>query len=159
MNLDLLFIIIANIFFVLGLIGCIVPVLPGPPLAYIGILFIHFTEKYHFTPLQLIIYGAAALIVTILDYYIPILGTKYFKGSKKGIWGSVIGLAAGIIFTPIGMLVGAFLGAFIGELIGQKPVKDALKAAIGTFSGFLLGILLKFVICIYFVFVFIRLLF
>lgn len=159
MNLDVLFIIIANIFFVLGLIGCIIPVLPGPPLAYIGILFIHFTEKFHFTPQQLIIYGAAALIVTILDYYTPILGTKYFKGSKKGIWGSVIGLVAGIIFTPIGMFVGAFLGALIGELIDHKPIKGALKAALGTFLGLLVGILLKFIVCIYFIFVFIRLFF
>lgn len=83
-----------------GIIGCVVPVLPGPPLSYAGLLLLHFTRFGHFSISFLLIFAGIAILVTVLDYIVPILGTKKYGGSKAGVWGSTIGLLAGMFFFP-----------------------------------------------------------
>jgi uncharacterized protein YqgC (DUF456 family) len=150
--MDWLLLSLAIIFLAVGLIGCILPVLPGPPLSFIGMLVLHSSRFANFETKTLVIFGALALIVQILDYIVPVLGTKQFGGSKYGSWGSIIGLIVGLFFVPaigpfgiITILGGPFLGAYIGEKIGGKENKVALKAAIGSFIGFLTGTFLKLV--------------
>ena len=80
------------------------------------------------------------MIVSAVDYVVPMLLTKATGGSKYAERGSIIGLLAGIILTPVGMILGSFLGAFLAEMYwGGKEAKLALKAALGSFLGFLLG--------------------
>ena len=130
----------------LGVAGAIIPILPGPPLSYIGIILLHLTTKYQFTSKFLIIWAVLTIGVYILDYFIPIWGTKKFGGSKRGVWGSIIGLIIGIFFfPPIGIIVGPFIGAVLGELSIGKNSKDALKSGLGSFIGFLTGTLLKLI--------------
>lgn len=144
--MDFILIGLGIIFIVLGLAGGIVPVLPGPPLSYVGLLFLHFTSKYQFTGKFLLIWAAITLSVYLLDYFIPIWGTKKFGGSKRGIWGSIIGLLAGLIFfPPLGIIIGPFIGAVVGELSAGKNSNDAFKAGLGSFVGFLTGTLLKLI--------------
>ena len=131
----------------LGIAGAIIPILPGPPLSYIGILLLHLTTKYQFTSKFLIVWAVLTIGVYILDYFIPIWGTKKFGGSKRGVWGSIIGLIVGIFFfPPIGIIVGPFIGAVLGELSIGKNSKDALKSGLGSFIGFLTGTLLKLIV-------------
>lgn len=94
-----------------------------------------------------------AVVVTILDYLIPAQGTKRFGGSKYGIWGTNIGLILGIISPiPLGFIIGPFVGAFVGELLyDAKDTKRAFRAAIGAFIGFLASTFLKFVVCLFFI--------
>ncbi len=131
----------------LGVAGAIIPILPGPPLSYIGIILLHLTTKYQFTSKFLIIWAVLTIGVYILDYFIPIWGTKKFGGSKRGVWGSIIGLIVGIFFfPPIGIIIGPFIGAVLGELSVGKNSKDALKSGLGSFIGFLTGTLLKLIV-------------
>lgn len=130
---------------VLGVLGCILPVIPGPPLSFIGLLLLHYTRWADYSSDLLWILGAAALIVTVLDYIVPIWGTKKFGGSKKGMWGATIGLIIGLFIGPIGIIIGPFFGAVVAELIGGKDSTHAFKAGFGAFIGFLLGVGLKLI--------------
>jgi uncharacterized protein YqgC (DUF456 family) len=88
----------------------------------------------------LVIWGVVVLVVSVIDYVVPMYFTKLTGGSKYAERGAIIGLIAGIILTPIGMILGSFLGAFIAEMYwGNKASEQALMAATGSFLGFILG--------------------
>lgn len=147
--MDTLLLVLGFICVIAGIFGSFLPVLPGPGLSWIGLLFLYLTEP---VPINYWVLGAAGFItvlVSILDYVIPAKGTKRYGGSKYGIWGTNIGLIVGI-FAPIpfGFLIGPFVGAFVGELIyNSKDHKRAWKAATGSFIGFLASTFMKFVVC------------
>jgi len=145
--MDVVLIIIGIILLLIGIIGCIIPGIPGPPIAYFGLLLQIFKTENPFTPKFLIIWALITVAVSILDYVVPAVGTKKFGGSKRGVWGSIIGLFVGIFFfPPIGLIIGPFLGAFLGELTGGKETQAALKAGFGSFIGFITGVALKLVV-------------
>jgi uncharacterized protein YqgC (DUF456 family) len=145
--MDVVLIIIGIILLLIGFAGCIIPGIPGPPIAYIGLLIQVFKTENPFTTKFLIIWALIMIAVSLLDYVVPVIGTKKFGGSKRGVWGSVIGLFAGIFFfPPIGLIIGPFLGAFIAELTGGKETESALKAGFGSFIGFITGVALKLVV-------------
>ncbi len=142
--MDYVLLILGLILILAGLIGCIVPVIPGPPLSFIGMLLLHFTQWGPFETNILWILGVSAVVVTILDNVVPLWGTKKFGGSKAGVWGSTIGLVIGLFFAPIGPIIGPFIGAFLGEMTQRRATTDkALKAAFGALIGFALGIGMK----------------
>ncbi|WP_340112744.1 DUF456 domain-containing protein [Maribellus mangrovi] len=144
--MDYVLIGLGVIFIISGILGCVLPVIPGPPLSYIGLLLLHFTERYQFSSRFLILWAIATVVVYALDYIIPAWGTKRFGGSKRGVWGSVIGLVIGLFFfPPFGIIIGPFLGAVIGELTSGKDHGVAIKSGFGSFIGFLLGTLLKLI--------------
>lgn len=153
---DILLIIGGAILMIGGLLGSFLPVLPGLPLSYIGILLLHFTSIVQFSPTFLIVWLLIVIAIQVLDYFIPIWGTKFFGGSKYGTWGSTIGVIAGLFFAPWGIILGPFLGAVIGELIYGKQFAPALKAGFGSFIGFLSGTFIKIVIALVLIFFFIR---
>ena len=132
---------------IIGILGCILPVIPGPPLNYAGLLLLHFTSKYQFSTKFLILWLIITAVVYALDYVIPAWGTKKFGGSKAGVLGSVIGLVVGLFFfPPFGIIAGPFIGAIAGELLSGKDSAVALKSGLGSFIGFLLGTLLKLIV-------------
>ena len=144
--MDTFLIIIGFVCIIMGIAGTLLPVLPGIPLSYLGILLLHFSEKIQFTSEFLIFWAIMVIIVSLLDFYIPIWGTKKFGGSKRGIWGCVLGMAVGIFLGPWGIIFGPFAGAVIGELSSEKQSKAALKAGFGSFLGFILGVISKLIV-------------
>jgi hypothetical protein len=144
--MDTLLIILAFILIIIGILGSILPVLPGVPVSYVGILLLHFTEKVQFTTQFLIFWLVMVILVQVLDYLVPIWGTKKFGGSKRGIWGCAIGMVVGLFFGPWGIILGPFLGAIVGELSGGKQTQSAIKAGFGSFIGFLLGVVSKLIV-------------
>jgi uncharacterized protein YqgC (DUF456 family) len=149
--MDVLLLIVGFVLMILGLIGSFLPVLPGVPLSWIGLLLLYFTEKIQSNYWVLGITLIITIIVTILDYVIPAKGTKKFGGTKYGIWGTNIGLILGLFFPPIGFIVGPFVGAFVGEILNNSSdTNGALKAATGSFIGFLVSTFMKFMVCLSF---------
>ena len=145
--MDIFLISLGIILTITGILGCVLPFMPGPPLNYAAILLLHFTSGFQFSNRFLIVWAIVTVAVVVLDYIIPVWGTKKFGGSKLGVWGSVIGLIAGMFFfPPLGIIIGPFIGAFAGELIAGKNSKDALKSGFGSFVGFITGTVLKLIV-------------
>jgi hypothetical protein len=139
-----LLVILGIVLVVLGLIGTIAPGIPGVPLSYVGLILLQLSEKVQFSIAFMVFWGAVTLVVSLLDYYIPIWGTKKFGGSKYGVWGCFLGMIAGLFFGPWGIILGPFVGAVLGEMLSGKKTQHALKAGFGSFIGFLLGNILRF---------------
>ncbi len=152
---DYILLVFSIILIILGIIGCLVPVLPGPPLSFLGLILLHFSKFADFSSTLLITMAAIAVLVSILDYIVPVWGTKKFGGSKYGIRGATVGLIIGLFLGPAGIIIGPFIGAFVGELIFKDDIKYALRAGFGSLLGFLTGIGLKlaasFLMTFYFV--------
>jgi len=145
--LEWLWIILGIILCLVGFAGSLLPLLPGPPIAYVGLLLQLFRDPIPFEAKTYLIFGLVVGISLFLDYLIPIWGTKRFGGTKYGVWGCTIGFLLAFWMGPWGVIVGPFLGAFVGELIGGQDSKKSFKAAVGSFVGFLLGSFLKLVVC------------
>ena len=139
--------IIAFVLLILGLLGSIIPGLPGPPLSFIGILLIHFFTGTQFSTSFLLSWAVIIILVFLLDYFMQVWGVKKFGGGRKAILGTFLGLFMGLLFPPVGLLIGPFCGAFIGALIEVRgDYNRALKVALGSFIGFFTGTILKLVI-------------
>lgn len=153
--MDIILIILGILCLITGLVGCFLPILPGPPVAYTGLLLLHFTDKVQFTTAELLIWLLIVVIAQILDYFIPMLGSKYSGGSRWGTRGCLAGTLIGLFFMPWGIILGPFLGAFIGELLGGRETGQALKSGLGSLLGFLFGTVLKCAIVGYFIWQFV----
>ena len=152
--MDIFLLLLGFVFICLGIIGSFLPVLPGPLTSWVGLLLLHSTNIFPMDWTFLGVTLAIALLIWILDYFIPAMGTKRFGGTRYGIYGTTIGLLIGLLSpVPFGMLIGAFIGAFIGEMVyDNKDTNRALKASFGAFFGFLASATIKFSIAaVYFV--------
>ncbi len=145
--MEILFLVLGFILILVGIIGSFLPILPGVPISWLGLVALYLTPSIEFDWTFIIITGIVAVMLYILDYIIPAMGTKKYGGSKAGVYGTMIGLVVGIIAPlPFGILWGPFLGAFIGEIAFNNTSSDiALKAAFGSFIGFLASTFVKFI--------------
>lgn len=139
--------LLAGLLLLIGFVGCVVPILPGPIIGYSGLLALIPTEKCPST-LVLVTMGLVVAAVTVADYVVPAIGARKFNCSRWGTVGCFIGTIVGLFFVPFGILLGPFLGAVFGELITMKPVGVALKGGFGAFLGFLSGVFLKLLACV-----------
>lgn len=154
--MDILLVIIAAVLIVVGFLGTFVPVIPGAPLAWLGLLIGYFSDYLQINIFVLIACLVAAVIVSIADNIFPVAMTKKSGGSKAGTWGSTIGLIIGLFVGPIGIIFGPFIGALVGELIhDSSDMNKCFKAAFGAFKGFLLGTGLKMLVVAIFIWIYV----
>ena len=142
---DAITIFIGSILMLLGLAGSILPLLPGPPLSFIGLFLVALLKHFSppLTPTLVIILAIVTILVIVMDYIIPLLGAKRYGASKWGVWGSVLGMVIGIFWSPFAMLVGAFVGAVVVEWLVHKKKREALRAGWGVVMGTLLATILR----------------
>jgi hypothetical protein len=131
-----------------GLVGCVLPVLAGPPLNFVGLLLLSWAREWKaFSPAFLIVMGALTAGSAVLDYYLPLAGAKKYGASKRGFWGALLGMMAGIfLLPPFGLIIGAFVGAVIGELTAGKKESEALRAGWGSFLGVFFSTIFRLVL-------------
>ncbi|HRU38273.1 MAG TPA: DUF456 domain-containing protein [Candidatus Goldiibacteriota bacterium] len=155
--IDIILTLLAGLCVLLGLIGCVVPFIPGPPLSFFGILLLHFSKFAEFSLFFLIAFGAIAVLSAVLDNILPVLGVQKTGGSRRAVTGSLIGLFAGIfILPPLGMVIFPFLGALVAELTAGRGLESSLKTSFGTVLGLLAGIALKLAVSGFAVFYYVR---
>lgn len=137
--------IIAIILGIVGLVGCLLPVIPGPPLSWVGLLLLFVAGESDMSSGFLIAWLVVTVVVTILDYVVPSWVTRKTGGSRAAARGTLVGLILGLVFfPPWGMIAGAFLGALVSEIVfNGSDLEKSLRPAFGSFLGFLLGTGLK----------------
>ena len=145
--MDIFLLVIAFLLMLIGIIGCIVPGLPGTPISYAGLWIAQATDRVDFSWQFLLIWGIVVIVITLLDYVVPAWGTKRYGGSKWGVWGSTFGVFVGLFFGAAGVILGPLVGAILGELISGKQLNDALRAGWGSFIGILFSTVLKLIAC------------
>lgn len=145
--LEIIVDIAALLMAVIGIAGCVVPALPGPPISFAALLLLYIADNPNneITGKFLIIWIAIVIAVSVLDYIIQPYFTKITGGSKLAVRYSIAGMVAGMVFfPPFGIVIGSFLGALIAELfVNKKPLQNSLLAAFGAFLGFIFGTGLK----------------
>ncbi|MEO1023693.1 MAG: DUF456 domain-containing protein [Bacteroidota bacterium] len=142
--MDIIWIGLGILFIIIGLIGAFLPVLPGLPFSYLGLLVLQLTEAAPFSTFFLVTWGVVIAAIILLENLLPLYTSKKFGGSAYGATGSTIGMILGMLFfPPLGFFLGTLAGAFVGELIEKPDVQKALKSSWGTFVGFLTGTALK----------------
>ena len=133
---------IGGVAMLLGFIGCFLPVLPGPAIAY-GALFVLFAFGCPLTTTQLVIGAGVLVVVTLVDYILPSVCAQRFKCSRWGVFGCFAGSIVGLFFMPLGIILGPFLGTVAGELIAGKDVAASVRGGFGALLGFVLCLGLK----------------
>ena len=141
--METIIIVLGALLIIIGLLGSFLPVLPGPPISYVGMLLLQLTSTPPFSVQFLIVWALIVIAIMILDNVVPAWGARKYGGSPYGVWGSIVGLIAGFFFPPMGIIIGPIAGAFLGEMIGGKTSDQAMRAAWGSFVGFLAGTLMK----------------
>ena len=138
-------IIVGLVLAIAGVVGCLLPMMPGPPLGFIALLIISFARNWEpFSTTFLVVVGAVTALTLLLDYVLPVMGARKYGASRLGFWGSMFGVLVGMfVFPPFGMIIGGFAGAVAGELCAGSAGRSALRAGWGVFAGNLLGIALK----------------
>ena len=140
--MDIVIISLAIILSLIGLMGCIIPGLPGTPLNYIAMWMIQWVS-HPFEKSTLLIYGVLTIAIVVIDYMLPVWFAKKYGATKQGIWGSIIGMLLGIFFTPVGMILGMIIGAIVGDRLAGKSTSEATRSGFATFFGTLLSMGLK----------------
>lgn len=135
-------IILAIILTLIGIAGCILPGIPGPPFNYAALLLLHW-NGYTFSNTTLVLTGILTVVVLVLDFAIPVFGARVFGATKTGVRLSMLGMILGIFFTPLGMIGGLIVGAIFGDLLEGRSPAQALKSSAGTLIGTLIGIFIK----------------
>lgn len=143
--MEYLYLFLAVVFSIVGLLGAVVPVLPGPPVAFASLLLLLLCGGNDISTTQLVVAGVLALVITIIDYVAPVWFAKKSGGSKSGTTGATVGLLLGLFLGPVGVIAGPFVGAFVGELLAKTPTEKAFGVACMTFVAFMLTTGIKFV--------------
>ncbi len=144
-----LYYLIAAALILIGLVGTVLPALPGLPLVFAGMLLAAWAGGFQQVGIPiLVLLGLLTLVSLGVDFWATALGAKRVGASRKAIIGAMLGTFAGLFLGPLGLLVGPFLGALAGELLhrrrlGASDLGNAAKIGLGTWIGILFGIVLK----------------
>ncbi len=145
--MEIFLIILTFVLMLIGLLGVILPFLPGVPIAWVGLfIYAYFTEFNEISLTLALVFLGLALLSMLIDFILPLVGAKTFKASRYGFLGAFLGLVFGISVGPFGLIVFPLIGAFLGELVAGKDSDKAFRSALGTFLGNLGGALIKITI-------------
>ena len=144
-----LYYLIAAALVVIGLIGTVLPALPGLPLVFAGMLLAAWAGGFEQISIAtVVVLGLLTLASLAIDFWATALGAKRVGASRLAIIGAIVGTFAGLLFGPVGIFVGPFAGALVGELLhgrslGMGRIGQATKVGAGTWLGIVFAVVLK----------------
>lgn len=132
---------------IVGLVGCVAPVLPGPPIIFAAAVahrFLLGAEGSGLAWWSFLILGAMAIAVLVVDFMSGAAGAKWFGGTKWGSLGALVGGVIGLFFLPVGLLAGPLLGAYGFEMaFAKKESHPAMVSGVGSVAGTIVGMVVK----------------
>lgn len=131
---------------IVGVLGAVLPILPGTILSYAGMVCAFCTTSSEISVRQLIVWGVISAIAILLDYILPGYFSKTFGGTKEGIRGATIGVFVGMFFGPLGIILGPFVGAVAGEMSNNRNFAQAFVVGLGSLLSFIVGTGLKLIV-------------
>jgi len=135
---------LAALLVIVGLLGVVLPALPGLPLVFAGMLVAAWAGGFEeIGVFPLVVLGLLTLVSFLVDFWATAHGAKRVGASRKALVGAVLGTFAGLFFAPIGLFIGPFVGALIGELLHGRELGAAARVGFGTWLGIVLAIVLK----------------
>ncbi len=137
--------IISAILMLIGLAGVVLPILPGLPVAWVGLfIFAYGTGFQYLSPQTVLIFLGLTIASMFLEFILPLIGAKYYHASKYGIIGATVGMFIGpFAIGPLGIVIGPLVGAIVGEYYRHRQSKQALKSGFGVFAGFIFAMIVK----------------
>lgn len=133
--------ILSAVLTVTGLAGMLMPLIPGAPLLFLGLLFGAWADNFQYVGLWTLLLLALLTVLTyLIEFFSAALGAKKYGGSRRAMWGAVLGGFIGIGFSIPGIILGPFVGAVLGELSLQRTLDQASRAGFGTVIGMAMGI-------------------
>lgn len=151
--IEWLFIATGALLMVAGLIGALIPVIPGPLLSFLGLVALHLTLSVELSGLYF--YAALVVVAGIIEYLLPLYIGKKAGATRAGIYGGILGTIIGLFFMPIGLIVGPMIGALAFESMTKRSTGESFKAALGVFLGTILNFMMRFTLCVYLAWVFV----
>tara|TARA_B100000963_G_C22603587_1_gene661430 strand:+ start:975 stop:1448 length:474 start_codon:yes stop_codon:yes gene_type:complete len=148
--------IISILFLIFGLIGSIIPIIPGPILSYLGIVFSYAFSLVDISLSELLIISLTTILVFLLDYIFQYFGVKKLGGGRMSLLGLVLGTILGLLFAPFGLILGPFFGAFAGAILENKNKSQSIKVAVGSLIGFISGTIVKFSFSVFLLWIFLK---
>jgi uncharacterized protein YqgC (DUF456 family) len=144
--LEIIYFVSALCVMLFGLVGCVLPVIPGIPIIWLSAFAFGFLTDFEFIGRDyLLIFGILSAVSLLLDWIAGVYGAKKLGASRWGMLGAFVGMIVGVIVGTIpGLIIGPLIGAVVFELLAGKKSGMALKAGFGTFLGFLAGVVMKF---------------
>lgn len=143
--MTIFWLIIAVLITLVGIVGAIVPALPGPPLSWLSVLIVYLSCENEISLSILLWTLGATVVVTVLDYIAPAIVTKWGGGSRAATMGATLGTLVGLFLAPWGLLLGPLVGAFLGEMMASSNPGKSIRVAALSFVGFLMTTGLKLI--------------
>lgn len=135
-----------------GLVGSVIPGVPGTPLYLVAMLIARFCAGIEMSNLELFVIFILVAATFAIDFFLPMWTTKKFGGTKAGMTGSVIGFFVGLLAPipiPAASLVCMVVGAIVGEVVAGQKNDVAVKSGIGNFIGFVIATGVKLILGLY----------
>ncbi|MFI4968604.1 MAG: DUF456 domain-containing protein [Lysobacterales bacterium] len=148
MDLQIVWYILAAVLVVIGLVGTILPILPGVPIVFAGLLLAAWADHFaHVGPFTLIVLSVLTLLALAVDFVAGMLGAKRVGASRYAVIGAMLGTLIGVFFGLPGLLLGPFVGALLGELAAGGGLRKATGVGVGAWLGFVVGTAAKLGLC------------
>ena len=148
--------LISILFLIFGLIGSVIPIIPGPIFSYLGIIFSYVFSLLDISRSEFLIISLTTILVFLLDYIFQYFGVKKLGGGRMSVLGLVLGTILGLLVAPLGLILGPFLGAFAGAILENKNKSQSIKVALGSLIGFISGTIVKFTFSAFLIWIFIK---
>lgn len=136
--------VLAGVLVVVGFLGALLPLVPGVPLIFSGLLIAAWHEDFiEVSVLTMVIIGVLAFMAWAVDFFGSIVTAKKAGASKEAMWGVALGALFGITGGPVGLIIGPAIGAIIGELIAHKDSLRATTVGLAAGLGFIVSFIAK----------------